>query len=103
MQDLVNGRCGWCGTDELYVAYHDNEWGKLIKEDKTLFEFLLLESAQAGLSWITILRKREGYRVAFHDFEVETIAQMTEEDIENDLESLIMAINLLRAVMHGNI
>lgn len=82
MQDLVNGRCGWCGTDELYVAYHDNEWGKLIKEDKTLFEFLLLESAQAGLSWITILRKREGYRVAFHDFEVETIAQMTEEDIE---------------------
>ena len=56
MQNLINGRCGWCGTDELYVAYHDNEWGRLVKEDKILFEFLLLESAQAGLSWITILK-----------------------------------------------
>lgn len=82
MQDLVNGRCGWCGTDNLYVAYHDNEWGKLVTEDKTLFEFLLLESAQAGLNWITILKKRDGYRTAFHDFDVEKITQMTEEDIE---------------------
>lgn len=82
MQDLVNGRCGWCGTDNLYVAYHDNEWGKLVTEDKTLFEFLLLESAQAGLNWITILKKRDGYRTAFHDFDVEKVAQMTEEDIE---------------------
>jgi len=62
MQDITNGRCGWCGTDELYVKYHDQEWGKLVTDDKTLFEFLVLESAQAGLSWITILRKREGYR-----------------------------------------
>ena len=60
MQDMINGRCGWCGTDELYVKYHDQEWGKLVTDDKTLFEFLVLESAQAGLSWITILRKREG-------------------------------------------
>lgn len=82
MQDLVNGRCGWCGTDNLYVAYHDNEWGKLVTEDKTLFEFLLLESAQAGLNWITILKKRDGYRTAFHDFDVEKVAQMTEGDIE---------------------
>ena len=58
MQDIVNGRCGWCGTDELYVKYHDQEWGNLVTDDKTLFEFLVLESAQAGLSWITILRKR---------------------------------------------
>ena len=62
MQDFVNGRCGWCGTDELYVKYHDQEWGNLVTDDKTLFEFLVLESAQAGLSWITILKKREGYR-----------------------------------------
>lgn len=82
MQDLINNRCGWCGTDELYVAYHDKEWGILAKDDRTLFEFLLLESAQAGLNWITILKKREGYRTAFHNFNVELIAQMTEEDIE---------------------
>ena len=56
MQDIVNGRCGWCGTDELYVKYHDQEWGKLVTDDKTQFEFLVLESAQAGLSWITILK-----------------------------------------------
>lgn len=56
MQDFVNGRCGWCGTDELYVKYHDQEWGNLVTDDKTLFEFLVLESAQAGLSWITILK-----------------------------------------------
>jgi len=82
MQDLVNGRCGWCGTDELYVKYHDYEWGRLVTDDKTLFEFLVLESAQAGLSWITILRKREGYRKAFCDFDAGRVAQMTEDDVE---------------------
>ncbi|MPL94279.1 DNA-3-methyladenine glycosylase 1 [bioreactor metagenome] len=82
MQDLVNGRCGWCGTDELYVKYHDHEWGRLVTDDKTLFEFLVLESAQAGLSWITILRKREGYRKAFCDFDAGRVAQMTEDDVE---------------------
>ena len=84
MQDLVNGRCGWCGTDEIYVSYHDKEWGVLVEDDKTLFEFLLLESAQAGLNWITILKKREGYRTAFYDFDIELVSQMTEEDIELD-------------------
>ena len=82
MQDLINGRCGWCGTDELYVKYHDQEWGKLMTDDKKLFELLVLESAQAGLSWITILRKREGYRKAFCDFDVEQVARMTDEDVE---------------------
>ncbi|MEG0453963.1 MAG: DNA-3-methyladenine glycosylase I [Bacteroides sp.] len=82
MKDIVNGRCGWCGTDELYVKYHDDEWGQLVTDDKTLFEFLVLESAQAGLSWITILRKREGYRKAFYDFDAERVAQMTDEDVE---------------------
>lgn len=60
MQDLTNGRCGWCGTDELYVKYHDEEWGEPVTDDRTLFEFLVLESAQAGLSWITILRSAKG-------------------------------------------
>lgn len=82
MQNLVNGRCGWCGTDELYVKYHDHEWGRLVTDDQTLFEFLVLECAQAGLSWITILRKREGYRKAFCDFDAERVAQMTEDDVE---------------------
>ena len=82
MQDIVNGRCGWCGTDELYVRYHDSEWGRPVTDDKILFEFMVLESAQAGLSWITILRKREGYRTAFCDFDVERVAQMTDDDVE---------------------
>lgn len=82
MQDIINERCGWCGTDELYVKYHDQEWGRLVTDDKVLFEFLVLESAQAGLSWITILRKREGYRKAFCDFDVERVARMTDEDVE---------------------
>ena len=82
MQDIINGRCGWCGTDELYTKYHDQEWGRLVTDDKTLFEFLVLESAQAGLSWITILRKREGYRKAFCNFDAERVAQLTDEDVE---------------------
>ena len=82
MEDIVNGRCGWCKTDELYVNYHDKEWGKLVTDDNQLFEFLTLESAQAGLSWITILRKREGYRKAFCNFDVQQVAQMNEEDVE---------------------
>ena len=82
MQDIINGRCGWCGTDELYVNYHDKEWGRLVTDDDTLFEFLVLESAQAGLSWITILRKRERYRKAFCNFDAGRVAQMTDEDVE---------------------
>lgn len=82
MQDLINGRCGWCGTDETYVSYHDKEWGILVTNEKILFEFFILESAQAGLNWITILRMREGYRLAFHNFEVESVARMTEADVE---------------------
>ena len=100
MQDITNGRCGWCGTDELYVKYHDQEWGKLVTDDKTLFEFLVLESAQAGLSWITILRKREGYRKAFYNFDAELVAQMTDEDIERlmQFEGTITNAKLFLAV-----
>ena len=82
MKDIINTRCGWVGTDELYIKYHDEEWCRLVTDDKTLFEFLVLESAQAGLAWITILRKREGYKKAFHHFDVEQVARMTSEDIE---------------------
>ena len=82
MKDIINTRCGWAATDELYIKYHDEEWGRLVTDDKTLFEFLVLESAQAGLAWITILRKREGYKKAFHHFDVEQVARMTSEDIE---------------------
>ena len=82
MQDIIDGRCGWCGTDGLYMKYHDEEWGKPVTDDRELFEFLVLESAQAGLSWITILRKREGYREAFCGFDVEKVAAMGEADVE---------------------
>lgn len=74
-------RCPWCGDDPLYTAYHDNEWGVPCHDERTLFEFLLLEGAQAGLSWITILKKRENYRRAFDDFDVEKIARYGEQDV----------------------
>jgi DNA-3-methyladenine glycosylase I len=72
-------RCQWCGTDPLYVAYHDEEWGVPVRDDRTQFEFLLLEGAQAGLSWSTILKKREGYRRNFADFDPEKVARFTEK------------------------
>src|SRR6187402_1443492 len=75
-------RCSWCGTDPLYMEYHDKEWGREVHDDKTLFEFLVLESAQAGLSWITILRRRENYRNAFAGFDVHKVAAFTDEDAE---------------------
>lgn len=79
---MSDKRCPWCGEDTLYVEYHDNEWGRPVRDDRTLFEFLVLESAQAGLAWITILRKREGYRKAFCDFDYRKVARMTAEDEE---------------------
>jgi len=68
------GRCGWAGTDATYLAYHDDEWGVPVYDDQRLFEFIVLEGAQAGLSWITILRKREAYRKAFADFDPEKVS-----------------------------
>ena len=68
-------RCDWCGNDPLYVAYHDREWGVPVHDDRTLFEFLVLEGAQAGLSWFTILRKRENYRQAFDGFDPKIVAR----------------------------
>ena len=70
-------RCGWCGTDPVYIDYHDHEWGRPVHDDQRLFEMLLLEGAQAGLSWITILKRRETYRRAFDHFDAEKIARYT--------------------------
>jgi DNA-3-methyladenine glycosylase I len=80
-------RCEWATGDPLLMQYHDEEWGVPIHDDRTLFEFLVLEGAQAGLSWLTVLRKRENYRQAFDDFEVEKIANYGEEKIAALLEN----------------
>jgi DNA-3-methyladenine glycosylase I len=74
-------RCPWCGNDPLYIAYHDQEWGVPLYDDRRLFELLVLEGAQAGLSWITILKKRENYRKAFQGFDIERVASYTDADI----------------------
>lgn len=78
-------RCGWCGTDPLYVSYHDEEWGVPSRDDTHLFELLTLEGAQAGLSWLTILRKREGYRRAFAGFDIERVARFGEREVRRCL------------------
>ncbi len=74
-------RCAWCGNDPLYLAYHDLEWGVPVHNDRHLFEMLILEGAQAGLSWLTILRRREQYRRAFDNFDAEKVARYTERDL----------------------
>ena len=71
----MKNRCKWAGTDPIYVAYHDEEWGVPLRDDRKLFEFLVLEGAQAGLSWITILKKRQNYRIAFDHFDPRKIAR----------------------------
>ena len=89
-------RCAWCGTDPLYVAYHDDEWGVPVHDDRLLFEFLILEGAQAGLSWSTILKKRPGYRKAFHDFDAERIARYTQKDIDRLMSNAGIVRNRLK-------
>jgi len=74
-------RCPWCGSDPLYRAYHDHEWGTPLHNERRLFEMLILEGAQAGLSWLTILRKREGYRKAFAGFDPQLVAAFDEGDV----------------------
>ncbi|MEW5756245.1 MAG: DNA-3-methyladenine glycosylase I [Pseudomonadota bacterium] len=81
MADAVKPRCQWCGIDPLYVRYHDEEWGVPVHDDRKHFEFLILEGAQAGLSWITILRKREHYREAFADFDAERVARYGRREV----------------------
>lgn len=81
MTDLRN-RCGWCGDKDFYIQYHDTEWGVPVHDEQKHFEFLILEGAQAGLNWSTILKKREGYRRAFHNFDPQKVAMMSDSELE---------------------
>ena len=85
-------RCGWCKTDPIYLKYHDEEWGRVVTDDAKMFEFLVLESAQAGLSWITILKRRDGYRNAFADYDAKKVAAFTDKDVER----LMQDTNIIR-------
>ena len=91
-------RCGWCGKDELYMDYHDNEWGKPVYDDETIFEFLVLESFQAGLSWITILRKRENFRKAFDNFNYKKIAKYDDAKVEELMADTGIVRNRLKVL-----
>lgn len=84
---LNKNRCNWCGNDPLYQVYHDTEWGRPLRDERLMWEFLCLESMQAGLSWITILRKRKGYRQAFYGFDPVRMAAMTEDEINQHLQN----------------
>ncbi|MBI4242520.1 MAG: DNA-3-methyladenine glycosylase I [Planctomycetes bacterium] len=89
-------RCGWAGTDPVYIKYHDEEWGVPVHDDRKLFEFLILEGAQAGLSWITILKRREGYRKAFSRFNVKKVAEYDKKKIRSLLKNPEIIRNRLK-------
>ena len=93
---MASTRCGWVNDDPLYVAYHDEEWGVPVRDDRTLFEMLILEGAQAGLSWYTILKKREAYRRAFDGFDPERVARYGERKIASLLEDPGIVRNRLK-------
>lgn len=80
-------RCGWCGNEEIYVAYHDTEWGKPVHDDRLLFEMLILEGFQAGLSWLTVLKKRSAFKAAFDDFDVAKVAAYDEQRVAQLLQN----------------
>ncbi|MDR1965361.1 MAG: DNA-3-methyladenine glycosylase I [Synergistaceae bacterium] len=82
MREAGKKRCFWCGASDIYIAYHDEEWGRPCHDDRALFEFLTLEGAQAGLSWLSILKRREGYRKTFSDFDARAVANFGEADVE---------------------
>ena len=93
----MNGkRCSWCGDNPLYIDYHDNEWGVPLHDDRALFEMLVLEGAQAGLSWLTILKKRNNYRTAFNQFEVNVVAHYGDHDIQRLLNDKGIVRNRLK-------
>lgn len=93
---MKKNRCGWCEGDDLYEAYHDNEWGVPVYNDDTLFEFLILETFQAGLSWITVLRKRENFRKAFDNFDYKKIALYQQAKIDELLQNTGIIRNKLK-------
>jgi DNA-3-methyladenine glycosylase I len=92
----MTSRCSWCGSDPLYISYHDREWGVPVRDDQTLFEFLLLEGAQAGLSWITVLRKREAYRELFAGFDAARIARYSDRQLDALLQNPAIIRNRLK-------
>ena len=94
--DALKPRCAWCGTDPLYVRYHDEEWGVPVHDDRKHFEFLILEGAQAGLSWITILRKREHYWKAFANFDPRKVARFGRRDVARLLKNAGIVRNRLK-------
>jgi DNA-3-methyladenine glycosylase I len=94
--DTMKARCAWALGDPLLIAYHDDEWGRPLHDDRALFELLTLEGAQAGLSWLTILRKRDAYRRAFHNFEIERVARYTAADVERLLGDAGIVRNRLK-------
>ena len=85
--DGIDNRCSWCHSSQLYRDYHDKEWGRPVREEQKMFEFLILETFQAGLSWITILKKREHFRGAFYNFDIEKVASMDDLDVEELLKN----------------
>ncbi|WP_117881429.1 DNA-3-methyladenine glycosylase I [Aureibaculum luteum] len=93
---MDKNRCAWCGNDPLYMAYHDEEWGVPVYDDAKLFEFLVLETFQAGLSWITILKKRENFREAFDNFDYKKIAKYGEDKYESLLQDAGIIRNKLK-------
>lgn len=93
---MNKNRCQWCGEDSLYVSYHDQEWGVPVYDDAKLFEFLILETFQAGLSWITILRKRENFRKAFDNFNYKIIANYSDEKFEELMQNAGIIRNKLK-------
>lgn len=93
---MTKVRCGWCVGDDLYEAYHDQEWGTPVYDDETLFEFLILETFQAGLSWITILRKRENFRKALDNFDYKKIAKYEQSKIDSLLQDSGIIRNKLK-------
>ena len=93
---MTKHRCGWCVGDPLYEAYHDEEWGVPVYDDATLFEFLILETFQAGLSWITVLRKRENFRKAFDHFDYKKIAEYDQKKIDALLQDAGIIRNKLK-------
>ena len=95
-------RCSWCEKDDLYRAYHDHEWGKPVFDDDTIFEFLVLESFQAGLSWYTILKKRENFKEAFDDFDYNKIAAYSDEKAEELMQNSGIIRNRLKILATVN-
>ncbi|MFT5882481.1 MAG: DNA-3-methyladenine glycosylase I [Crocinitomicaceae bacterium] len=89
-------RCEWCSNDPIYIDYHDSEWGLPLHDDRRLFEMLILEGAQAGLSWITVLKKRPAYRVLFHQFDVKKVAVMSDGALEEILLNPAIIRNRLK-------